>query len=391
MKILYIHQYFKTPIEGGAIRSYYIAKGMCEAGHEIMMITTHNKKRYEEKNIEGITVHYLPVKYYNHFGFFRRLYSYLLFANKAYFLSNKLNNPDLAYITSTPLTVGLTALMLKKKYKIPYIFEVRDLWPEAPIQIGAIRSGLFKYITRKLEKEVYRNASKIVTLSPGIYDLILQSNQDKPLHFCPNLSDCQFFEITETKNRALMEKHNIGNAFVISYFGAIGNANSLEFYLSAAKSAEKADLNIKFLLIGEGAKLNSLKILAKKLHLENVIFIPHMNKYDLKTYLSITDAAYISFADYPVMELNSPNKFFDAIASGKLVITNTTGWIKDLIEQNKCGFYLNPAHPDHISSLIRPFLEDSQLKLYQRNARNLAETTFEKDMLISKLLDFVTD
>jgi len=196
--------------------------------------------------------------------------------------------------------------------------------------------------------------------------------------------------MTDIKNSSLLEKHNIGNAFVISYFGAIGIANALEYYLRVAKSAEDAGMNVRFLLIGEGARLNLLKTMAKKMNLKNMDFIPHMNKYDLKAYLSITDAAYISFADFPVMELNSPNKFFDAIASGKMVITNIRGWIKDLVENNECGFYLDPAQPDQILSMTRPFFEEWRLKKFQRNARHLAENNFEKRTLIKSLLQYIT-
>ena len=353
------------------------------------MITAHNKKEYELKDVEGITVHYLPVRYFNHYGFIKRLYSYLLFAVKAYRLCRKMKAPDLAYITSTPLTVGLIALRYKRKIKIPYVFEVRDLWPEAPIQTGVIKNSLLKVISTKLEVEIYRQAQKIIALSPGIYDHILNILKDKPIHFCPNLSDCKFFEMAEIKNRTLLEKHNIGDAFVISYFGAVGMANGLEYYLNAAQSAEKSDLNIIFLLIGAGARLESLKKRSERMDLKNMIFIPHMNKYDLKGYLSITDAAYISFADYPVMEMNSPNKFFDAIASGKMVITNTKGWIKDLIERYECGFYLDPKQPERFTSMIKCYLKDTQLNKCKWNARKLAESMFEKDALVKKLLDFL--
>ena len=118
LNILYIHQYFKIPSEGGAIRSYYLAKGMIKKGHQVQMITSHNNNNYIKKDIEGITVHYLPVKYSNHFGYLRRIYAFLLFAHKAYYLGRKFKNIDLAYVTSTPLTVALTALRLKRKKQI---------------------------------------------------------------------------------------------------------------------------------------------------------------------------------------------------------------------------------------------------------------------------------
>jgi glycosyltransferase involved in cell wall biosynthesis len=362
---------------------------MVQAGHCVEMISAHNERNYTKKDIDGISVHYLPVKYYNHFKFFRRLYSFLIFAHKAYYLARKFKDIDLAYITSTPLSVGLTALKLKHNKGIPYIFEVRDLWPEAPIQLGIIKSDLFKYITRKFELKVYKQATKIVVLSPGIKDHVYNLVSEKPIHFCPNISDCEFFEKTSTKNETLLKKLKINSAFVISYFGAISKVNALEYFLDLAMISLKSNLDIIFLMIGDGAMVDSLKKKAESSNLSNLQFIPHMNKYALKEYLSVTDAAYISFANFPILEHNSPNKFFDAIASGKMVIVNTKGWIKDHIEKNKCGFYVDPEKPDQFITDVKPFINEAQLEKIQMNARKLAERTFEKKILLKKLLDFI--
>lgn len=390
MRVLYIHQYFKKPSEGGAIRSYYLAKGMISMGHQVEMITSHNNNDYIIKDIEGITVHYLPVKYHNHFGYLRRLYAFLLFAHKAYYLGRKIKNIDLAYVTSTPLTVAFTALRLKQKEKIPYVFEIRDLWPEAPIQLREIRNVFIKTITRKLEITTYRKAHKIITLSPGIHDLVSKMVPGKSVYLCPNFSDCSFFEKTVIKNQTLLNKHGIGNSFVVTYFGAIGKVNGLEYFLDLVKVSEDNKFNIRFFMIGDGAMLTGLKQLAALRNLRTIEFLPHMNKFDLKEYLSICDAAYLSFINNPIMKLNSPNKFFDALASGKMVITNTKGWIRDLIEENDCGFYLDPENPGKFVSMIKPFLVESQLRIQQDNARKLAVKSFDKDIRIKELLNFIS-
>jgi glycosyltransferase involved in cell wall biosynthesis len=389
LNILYIHQYFKTPSEGGAIRSYYIARGMIDAGHEVEMITSHNQNQYIKKDIEGITVHYLPVKYYNHFGFLRRMFAFLFFAYKAYHLAVKFENIDLAYVTSTPLTVALIALRLNRQKQIPYVFEIRDLWPEAPIRLLEIKNIFIKTISRKLEMTAYRKAHKIVSLSPGIHEHVSSLLPGKSVYLCPNFSDCTFFERTNQKNEALLEKHSIGNAFVISYFGAIGKVNALNYFLDLVKVSEDHKMNIRFFMIGEGAMLTGLRQQVKLRNLRTIEFLPHMDKFDLKEYLSICDAAYISFINNPVMRLNSPNKFFDALASGKLVITNTKGWVCDLIEKNKCGFYMDPEIPGEFASKIQPFLKEPHLNIQQVNARRLAEESFDKDKCIKNLMSFI--
>ena len=113
--ILYIHQYFKTPQEGGAIRSYYLANGLVEKGFEVEMLTTHNESIYTKAEIDGIKVHYLPVRYSNEMGFFKRIWSFFKFVRLAKKYAKNIASIDKAYITSTPLTVGLIGLWLKRK------------------------------------------------------------------------------------------------------------------------------------------------------------------------------------------------------------------------------------------------------------------------------------
>ncbi len=391
MKVLYIHQYFKTPEEGGAIRSWYIASDMVRAGYEVEMITAYNGRSYQYKNIEGIAVHYLPVKYDNSYSFIRRIFSFLLFAHHAYYFSRKIEDVDFAYITSTPLTVGLVALRLFSIDKIPYVFEVRDLWPEAPIQLGALKNPLIKYLARSLEKRIYRKAKLIIALSPGIQAYVNQLFPEKPVHLCPNIADCDFFEMDQDKLLSIQEKYDLERKFIISYFGAIGWANELEYLLDLVRRIEKKGLNIHTFIIGDGARKEKLMQEVTERGIKSIDFIDHVNKYELKKYLSVIDAAYISFAGFPVLENNSPNKFFDALASGKLVISNVKGWIKDLIEEHQCGFYYDPEKPEEGLEKLQMIIRNSALLEKNKvNARHLAITRFERGRLVSSLLQFIS-
>jgi len=112
MKILYIHQYFRTPDEGGAIRSYYLAKGLVEHGIEVELITSHNKPNSLITEIDGIKVHYLPVYYDNSQGFLQRTYAFFKFMRLARKKARQISDIDICYATSTPLTIGLSAIIL---------------------------------------------------------------------------------------------------------------------------------------------------------------------------------------------------------------------------------------------------------------------------------------
>ena len=119
MKIIYLHQYFRKPAQGGAVRSYHLAKGLVEAGIEVELITAHSGKTYDQRWIDGIKVHYLPVDYDQKFGFVRRILAFLRFVSLSKNLLKKLSRPDLLYITSTPLTTGLIGLWAKKRLALP--------------------------------------------------------------------------------------------------------------------------------------------------------------------------------------------------------------------------------------------------------------------------------
>ena len=387
MKVLYIHQYFRTPDEGGAIRSYYLAKGLVDNGIEVELITAHNEKKEAYREIDGIKVHYLPVFYDNEQSFIQRLFAFYKFMRLTRKKARKIAKIDLIYATSTPLTIGLSALKIKKDLNIPYYFEVRDLWPEAPFQMGVIKNILLKRYLKHIENKVYQNADKIVALSPGVKELILREKPNLDIEVIPNMSDVDFFR-PETKNVELEQFFQVEDKFVISYFGSIGLANHLEYLLAAANASVKAEIPVVFFIIGRGSQLKKLKYLVRHFDLTNVRFLDFQNKHNLKRVLNVTDAAYVSFAAKPILETNSPNKFFDALASGKLIITNTRGWVKDICEANKCGFYYNPDRPEEFVEQLRQFIENRRaLATYQTSARRVGETSFSKSAQINKLID----
>ena len=384
MKILYIHQYFKTPEEGGSIRSYYLAKGLLDAGHEVTMLTAHNKA-YEVKKVDGLNVHYLPVDYDNSFSFFKRLFAFWKFVRLAKREANKLDKQDLAYVMTTPLTTGFIATYLKKKINLPYYFEVGDLWPEAPVRMGIIKNKFLKNWLYSLEKKFYFEADKVIALSPAIRNYVEKVCPNTKVYVIPNMADCDFFEPEYS-----VGDFSFSNKFQITYCGAIGQANHLEFLLAAARESAKNHLPIHFNIIGYGSEMERLKLDAKFLF--NVTFLNHSGKESVREVLDQSDAVYVSFKDVKVLGTGSPNKFFDSLAAGKLSIVNFSGWIKNVVQKKKCGFHHDPNDPSEFVRKIKVFLESPELLIkYQRNGRKLAELYYDKDIQITKLLKILNN
>jgi glycosyltransferase involved in cell wall biosynthesis len=375
MKIVYIHQYYLTQEQGGAIRSYYISQALKAKGHDVHIITSHNKPQAETKSIDGTTVHYLPVGYDNSYGFIKRIIAFLSFIFKAYSTAKKVKDADLVFATSTPLTVGLVALWLRKFQKLPYVFEVRDLWPEAPIQLGYLNNPILRFLARYLEKLIYNNATSIIALSPGMQEGVKKVS-NTPTVVIPNMSDCDFFIPAPSPSLPV----------TISYLGALGKVNRVESLIELAAYAQTYfPGDYKFIIAGKGSEMNKLQQQAKSLN--NIAFKGSLNKEEIKNLLAQSHVTYTSFGPQLILETNSPNKFFDSIAMGKVCVITTKGWICDLIQEQEIGFYYSANNPAaFFRKLVTLAPSMSSYDEIAKRSRALAERQFNKNALTNQVI-----
>jgi glycosyltransferase involved in cell wall biosynthesis len=381
VKILILHHHFKTPQSGGAIRSYYLAKGLVDKGHQAVVITTHNEKSYRQEDYEGIDVHYLPIAYDNRFQFYQRGRSFLKYIFEATRLAKRFSDFDYCYAISVPLTIGIAAIRIKNRYKIPFYFEVGDLWPDAPIQLGFVQNYFLKQFLFSLERTIYKNAKSIIALSPAIKAAIEKKVKDKKVFVIPNMADTEFYK-PEPKIPTLQKKYGVENKFVVSYIGALGVANGLDYFLECARASQRHPLAAHFLLCGDGAMLEYLKTMKTQLQLDNVSVIPFQNRNGVKEIMNVTDASFICYKPVSILETGSPNKFFDGLAAGKLILINFGGWMKKEIEENQCGIYLNPNQSSEFLGKILPYVENASLLVKsQQRSRQLAEAKYSRKKL----------
>lgn len=387
MKVLILHQHFNIPQEGGPLRSFYLAKALIDFGIVPIVITARSEKTYRQINVEGIEVHYLPVAYDNRFGFWKRSISFLHFVLGAIRIAGRLPDLNVCYAISVPLTVGLAAKFIKFRRRIPYIFEVGDLWPDAPIQLGFVHNYFFKWFLFKLEKSIYEGAQSVVALSESIQYQIEKKVPGIRTHLIPNMADTDFYR-PEVKNEVLEKKYGVAKKFVVSYIGAVGFANGLEFFLECARASQHEELPIHFLLCGDGAKLTEHRTRAKENHLQNITVIPFQNRQGVKEILNVTDATFVCYKPVAILETGSPNKYFDGLASGKLIIINFGGWIKKEIEVMRCGIYVDNTNPGDFVKKVIPFVNSPErLKECQQASRLLAESKYSRAILNKKFAE----
>lgn len=394
MNILYIHQYFKTPSEPGGTRSYWFSKELVSRGHHVTMITSTNKYQPNpgRLNIDGIDVIYVKNEYSNYFSPIKKVKSFLNFMRLSIKAAMKENDIDLVYATSTPLTVGGIALWLKWRKKWKYIFEVRDLWPEFPIQIGAIKNPILIWLLRKFEKRIYDNSEFVVALSPGMEAGVLKvgTPQDK-VCVIPNMSKPDEFYPHEP-SQEIIEQFGLDlGKFNVIHFGSMGVANGLDYIIDAALLAfEQKQTDLNFIFLGDGATLPRLQKRVLDMGLDNVQFLGNHKMAIVSEIVNCCDASITSFLDIPILYTNSPNKLFDSLSAGKPIIVNSAGWTKDLVEKENCGCYVNPKKPQNlVDKLIEIKDNKTLLAAWGQNARRLSIEVFDKAKLSKQMADLV--
>tara|TARA_R110002167_G_scaffold129337_15_gene312228 strand:- start:91 stop:1299 length:1209 start_codon:yes stop_codon:yes gene_type:complete len=392
MKILFIHQYFGTPDIPGPTRAYWNCSEIINKGHEVVVIRSSkkNKSLVEKEHFNGIDMISLKVRYSNQMGVYRRFMAFVQFMLLATWYALREKDIDLVIASSTPLTIGFPALVLKKVKNIPYIFEVRDLWPEVPIQMGAVKNKLVIAIARWFEKSIYDNASSIIALSPGMESGVIATGiiEDKVV-MIPNMSNVEIFYKRPTKGALAIKLGIASDAFKVVYFGALGLANSIDYILEAAKILKDVS-DIEFLFIGEGAMLTKILEEKEAHNLDNVKYLGFFTLEETSEVVNECNISLVTFGNLPILGTNSPTKLFDSLSAGKPIIVNSAGWTKKLVEDNKCGVFADPESAEDLASKIL-YLKRSPSVMTEMsdNARKLAETDFDKSLLCQKFYGVV--
>jgi glycosyltransferase involved in cell wall biosynthesis len=394
MHVLYIHQHFATPKGSTGTRSYEFARRWIKAGHKVTLITGYydigglpeSKKLYRRLDVEGINVIVAGTQYSNKQSYLRRIVSFGSFCLLSIYAGLRTKNVDVIYATSTPLTVGIPAILLKWFKHVPFVFEVRDQWPEIPIELEVIKNRMMKKFLLWLEKIIYQRSSAIVALSPGMAEGIKNVlTKEKPIEVIPNCCDMDIFK-PDIDGSAVRRKYGWADKLVLLHFGAMGRANGLDFVIDAAERL-KDHPEIHFVLAGEGNRKKFLAERTESLGLKNIEILDSRPKVELAELVTAFDVAMVIFADFPILENNSANKFFDSLSAGKPVLLNYSGWQKKILEENHAGFGCDLYDIGQFVEKVS-YLNSHRDLLRQmgQNARRIAAEYFDRDQLAAQAL-----
>ena len=399
LRIAYIHQYFSTPEGSTGTRSFEFASRLASDGHEVTMVCAQAagcvtglsgpfRWGYRRGHINGITVLEFRGSYSNAMTSRERALEFIRFALRATLAVLLLRKLDVILATSTPLTVAIPALVSKLLRGVPFVFEVRDLWPGILVEMGVLKNRFVIGMATTLERLAYIHAAEVVCLAPGIVDAVRHVRGcERGVHFVSNGCDLSLFP---------EERHDTPKAFSadrpmrVVFAGSHGEANGLDFVLRVAKHLSLLKIDkIHFTLIGDGSQKPELERMAKEAQLQNVSFRPPIPKQQIAELLPTMDLGMQILA--PVGGFHhgtSPNKFFDYLAASLPVIANYPGWVSDLVQEMGCG-WLAESEEDFGNQLIEISKSPIQLKRAGLQSRVLAEQSFSRERLYRKFRELI--
>lgn len=391
MRITYLHQYFNTPSMPGGTRSYEMARRLVDMGHEVNMVTSwrepDGRKDWFTTDEAGIQVHWLPVQYSNHMTHNQRIASFLKFAWGGARKATSIP-ADVLFATSTPLTIALPGVYAARRQKVPMVFEVRDLWPEVPIAMGALRNPFIRSAAFKLENFAYKNSSELVALSPAMAAGIASSGiPAKRITMIPNSCDVDVFYPDERLRRNFRTTHGINeDKILFVYTGTFGRVNQVSYLVYLSKALED-DQRFHFLTIGDGVDYSDVHQLANDLGVlnKNMTMLGRIPKAEMTSVLAAADIASSFVAPIPELEGNSANKFFDGLAAGCCFVVNHGGWQADILKETGAGLRLERDVVVAASQLQEIADHPERIVQAKLAARQLAKERFSRDKLAAQL------
>ena len=402
MKVLYYHQYFSTPEGAAGTRSFALARSMVEAGHQVQMVCLRDARTRTGLSgpfirglriglVDGIEVIEFDIPYSNHAGLLERTLVFLRYSWHSLQLALS-SDADLVFATTTPLTAGIPGIAARWLRGTPFVFEVRDLWPELPRAMGVVRNPLVLAALSALEWITYHSTDACIGLAPGICEGIAERGiAAGRITSIPNACDLELFQPLshgETKQPELivgLPQPLPPGSFMAAFTGAHGLANGLDAVLDVAGELQRLGRHdIQLLFIGDGRCKPALKQRVAREALRNCHFLPPISKLQLAEVLrQSVNVGLMVLDDVPAFYRGtSPNKFFDYLACGLPVVNNYPGWLAELIREHQLGIPVPPRDPEAFAkALIRLADQPALVASMGTNARTLAESHFSRRML----------
>lgn len=389
MKITFLCQYFPPEMGAPSARTYEHAKHWARLGHEVTVITgfpnhptgiirpEYRGHVVKRENIEGIDLLRTWVYCTANKGFFRRSLNFFSFFFSSLILGSLLTRrPDVVIGTSPQFFCALSAYLLSLIKRAPFIFEVRDIWPQSAVELGALKNRLLIRALEAIELHLYRRAQAIIVVAESTKPYLLQKGiAGAKIRCIPNGIDAEY--IRRSRDEAagkLREKLALRDRFIVSYIGTHGMSHALDVVLHAARRLQ-TDPAVHFLFVGEGAEKGKLKRLAAELSLGNVTFIDEQPRAELPAFYRASDVSLVPLRKLPLFKKVLPSKLFELMGAGCPIICSVEGEAANLVRRARAGLCIEAENRDSLVAAILSVRAEPELRRQLGlNGRRFAET-----------------
>lgn len=326
-------------------------------------------------------------------SYFHRFISFLSFLFSSVYGQFFVGKYDVVFVGTPPFFLGIPGIIAAKRKKVPFIYEVRDLWIDVAIELGFLRNRMLINIMKKFEAYFFKKAKMIVTNSPAFGQKIEKTGimRDKII-FIPNGVNLKQFSPTKGNSHEIRKRLGLEGKFMVIYTGAHGLANNLDYILNAAKIIKESDDSIRFLFIGDGNYKKKMMHRAKSENIDNVIFHDPVNKSNLSDFIIASDFGIATLLPTQVLKTTYPNKVFDYMACGIPVIVAIDGVIRELVVENRAGVYVDPNCPEALANIIVKLkAEPEKRKSMGENGLNLVRQQFDRKKITKNLADIIVN
>lgn len=392
LHILLIHQAFVELGEAGGTRHAEFARSLAARGQRVTVIASSvsyltGKARGAAGEAEAAGVRLLRAATYRglHRSFVHRLLSFLTFTVSSFFIGLGVKDVDLVWGTTPPIFQSFTAWLLARLKRVPFLLEVRDLWPAFAVQVGVLRNPILIRASEWLERFLYRHADGLVVNSPGFVEHV-QARGARQVSVVPNGADAAMFD-PDASGAQFRQRHGLpAKAFVVLYAGAHGLSNDLGVVLQAAEVL-KAEAKILIVLLGDGKDKPALQAKAAELKLGNVRFLPPLPKVDMPEALAAADACLAILKPISLYSSVYPNKVFDYMAAGRPVLLAIDGVMRKVIEEAEAGRFVPPGDAPALALAISEMSADpAKARSMGRAGRATLEAHFDRSQLAEVML-----
>jgi glycosyltransferase involved in cell wall biosynthesis len=401
MHILLIHQAFAALDEPGGTRHHELARHLVLRGHRVTIIaspvsyltgkTRTRHSRWVERSSDGSNITILRAYTYPslHRSFVHRIFSFISFMVSSFLIGLGVRSVDLVWGTSPPIFQGITAWLLARLKRVPFLYEVRDLWPAFAVAMGVLRQPLLIRLSEWLEQFLYKQAKVVVVNSPGYVEHVRQRGA-KQVELVPNGAEITMFNPLDN-GLAFLQQHGLQGNFIAMYAGAHGMSNDLGVMLQAAQQLLDQP-QIAFVLLGDGKEKPNLIVQAKQLGLTNVHFLPPVSKTEIPAALAAADVCLAILKPIEMYKTTYPNKVFDYLAAGRPVVLAIDGVIRQVIEDAGAGIPVPPGDAAAMANAIRQLWEHPETRQQMGfSARQYVETHFDRAKLADRLAELMIE